>query len=252
MAETARGGTHKRHTGFELTAASELLRSFVARDLIVRYRTPVLGIAWAVTTPLAQMAIFTLVFTRVAPIDVGMPYPLYAYVGMAVWTLTAASLREATTSLSANPILLTKVRFPRAVLPLAPVCTALTDFAIAMLLAVGLIWFYGVGMSWHVGLFPLVLIVHLTFLVGLALLLAVANLFWRDVRHVFDVLIVIWMFASAVNPMTHIIEAYRDVLLRGRVPSGATFTLVACASLATLLIGWVVFQRSERRFAELA
>jgi lipopolysaccharide transport system permease protein len=269
MAETARGGTHKRHTGFELTAASELLRSFVARDLIVRYRTPVLGIAWAVTTPLAQMAIFTLVFTRVAPIDVGMPYPLYAYVGMAVWTLTAASLREATTSLSANPILLTKVRFPRAVLPLAPVCTALTDFAIAMLLAVGLIWFYGVGMSWHVGLFPLVLIVHLTFLVGLALLLAVANLFWRDVRHVFDVLIVIWMFASAavyptqriggragdvlaLNPMTHIIEAYRDVLLRGRAPSGATFTLVACASLATLLIGWVVFQRSERRFAELA
>src|SRR6185436_9971919 len=129
----------------EATAARELLWSFVQRDLIVRYRTPVMGIGWALANPLAQMAIFTLVFTRVAPVDVGMPYPLYAYIGLAAWTLTAASLRDATSSLTSNPVLLTKVRFPREVLPLAPVCTALTDFGVALLLVAGLMWFYGVG-----------------------------------------------------------------------------------------------------------
>src|SRR2546423_952665 len=118
----------------QLIAARELLWSFVERDLIVRYRTPVMGIGWALATPLAQMLVFTLVFTRVARIDVGMPYPLYAYIGLTAWTLTAASLREATSSLAGNPVLLTKVRFPREVLPMASVCTALADFIVASLL----------------------------------------------------------------------------------------------------------------------
>jgi ABC-type polysaccharide/polyol phosphate export permease len=253
----------------QLIAARELLWSFVERDLIVRYRTPVLGIGWALAAPLAQMAIFTMVFTRIAPMDVGMPYPLYAYIGLMAWTLTAASLREATNSLAANPVLVTKVRFPREVLPIASVCTALTDFAVAALLAAGMMWFYRVGISWAVLLFPVVLVVHLTLVSGLALGLAVSNLFWRDVRHVFDVVVTVWMFASAVvypvqrvggrigqvlalNPMTHIIEAYRDVLVRGSLQDPLAFTMVAVASLAVLGGAWFIFQRSERRFAELA
>ena len=253
----------------DLLAARELLRSFVERDLIVRYRTPVMGVAWALATPLLQMAIFTLVFTRVAPVDVGMPYPLYAYVGLAAWSLTAASLREATTSLSSNAVLVTKVRFPREVLPMAAVGTALMDFAVTALLAGVLMWYYGTGITWALLFFPLVLVVQLAFTTGLALLLAAGNLFWRDVRLVFDVVINVWMFATAVvypvqriggrageilalNPMTHVIEAYRDIVVRGRLPDASTFGAVSAVAFAVLLGAWTVFHRSERHFAELA
>jgi ABC-type polysaccharide/polyol phosphate export permease len=172
-------------------------------------------------------------------------------------------------SLAGNPVLVTKVRFPREVLPVAPVCTALTDFFVAVLLAGGLMWYYGVGVPWTAALLPVVLLVHLMLIIGLALLLAVANLFWRDVRHAFDVVVTVWMFASAVvypvdrvggrtgavlalNPMTHIVEAYRDVLVRGRVPSTSTFALVSLVSASVLVLSWLFFRRSERRFAELA
>ena len=252
----------------ELIGARELLWSFVERDLIVRYRTPIMGIAWALATPLLQMAMFTVVFTRVARVDVGMPYPLYAYIGLAAWTLTAAALREATSSLSSNAVLVTKVSFPRAVLPIAAVCTALMDFAVAMLLAAVLLWYYDVGIGLAALLLPLVLLVQLAFTAALALLLAAANLFWQDVRHLFDLFIGVWMFATAVvypvqraggrlgeiltlNPMTHIIEAYRDVLVRDRALD-AGFGMVALVSLAVLAGAWTVFRRSERRFAELA
>lgn len=253
----------------QLITARELLWSLVGRDLIVRYRTPVMGVGWALATPLAQMLVFTLVFTRVARIDVGMSYPLYAYIGLTAWTFTAASLREASDSLSGNPVLLTKVRFPREVLPMASVCTALIDFVVATILVFGVMRLYGVRVTWTVVLFPMVLAVHLVFNTGLALLLAIANLRWRDVRHVFDVVITVWMFASAVvypaqriggragallalNPMTYLIEAYRDVLVRGRLPVVLSFTLVAALSLLLLVLAWLVFQRSEPRFAELA
>lgn len=263
-ASSDRAGTFR-----EMVAARELLWSFVERDLIVRYRTPVLGIGWAVATPFAQMLVFTLAFARVARVDVGMPYPLYAYIGLAAWTLTAAALREGTNSLAGNPVLLTKVRFPREVLPIAAVCTALTDFIVAVMLVGGMMWFYHVELTWAVVLFPLVLIVQLVFVAALALLLSIANLLWRDVRHVFDVLIVVWMFASAVvypaqnvggwlgallaaNPMTQIIEAYRDVLVRGRPPAASPFAVAAAGSLLLFAVSWTVFRRSERRFAEYA
>jgi ABC-type polysaccharide/polyol phosphate export permease len=270
VTDSAAAGARGTVSAFrQLVAARELLWSFVQRDLIVRYRTPVMGVGWALATPLAQMAIFTVVFTRVARIDVEMPYPLYAYIGLMAWTLTAASLREATMSLAGNPVLVTKVRFPREVLPVASVCTALTDFFVAVLLAGGLMWYYSVGVPWTAVLLPAVLLVHLMLIIGLALLLAVANLLWRDVRHMFDVVITVWMFASAVvypvervggrtgavlalNPMTHIVEAYRDVLVRGRVPATSTFALVSLASASVLVMSWLFFRRSERRFAELA
>lgn len=252
-----------------LVAARELLWSFVERDLIVRYRTPVFGIAWAIATPLTQMMIVSVVFAHVGRVDVGMPYPLFAYIGLTAWTLTAAALRGATTSLSSNAVLVTKVPFPREILPLAAVCAALLDFVGAMALTGVLMWHYGQPITPAAMLFPIIVIVHLAFVTGLALLLAVADLFWRDVRHVLDVLVTVWMFASGVvypvqgvggrigallawNPMTQVIEAYRDVIVRGRLPEGPPFLMMSVASLVMLIVAWTVFHRSERQFAELA
>lgn len=246
--------------------ARELLLSFVRRDLTVRYRHAVLGVSWAILTPLLQMVIFTLIFSRVARIETRLPYPLYAFCGLTAWSFTASALRSAMSSLSGNAYLVSKVAFRREVLPLASVIVATVDFAVSLVVVGALMWYYGIPVRATVLVLPAIVLIQLVFTVGLAFVLAAANLLWHDVRYVFDVGITLWMFASAVlypiprlsgvagmvlalNPMTPIIEAYRDVLLRGTLPS---LGMASAAALVTFLSGLVLFQRAEPRFAELA
>ena len=253
----------------ELADARELLWSFVRRDLIVRYRSAIFGIGWAVAAPVLQMAVFAVIFTRVVRVDTGMPYPLFALTGLVAWTLTASALRAATVSLSGNAALVAKVYFPRAVLPLASVVVAFVDFCVALVLVVALMAWYGVVPGPAALLLPVVLLVQLAFTTGLALALASANLYWRDVRYVFEVAVTVWMFATAVvypvrgiggtlgavfalNPMTPIVEAYRDVLLRGVAPDWSRFGWAAAIAVAMLAAGTLLFRRAEPRFAEVA
>lgn len=252
-----------------MRGVAELLWAFVQRDLTVRYRHALLGIAWAILTPLCQMLLFTAVFSRLLRVDTGLPYPVYAFCGLVVWTLTASGLRGAITSLSANAHLVTKVAFRREVLPLAPVVVATVDFLVALAMVALIMAYYGLSLPPTVLLLPVVLVVQLAFTSGLALLLSAANLLWHDVHHVFEIGITLWMFASAVlyplpalggltgavlalNPMTPLIDAYRDILVRGTVPDGTTAAVTAVSALLTLIGGLVAFQRAEPRFAELA
>lgn len=246
---------------------AELLRALIRRDLALRYRNAVMGFGWAAFMPLLQVVIFTLVFTRVAPLDVGMPYPVYAYAGLLVWTMSASAIRAAAMSLTSNPELVTKVYFPREVLPFSAVLVALVDFAVASTVMVLLMAYYGVGVGWSVLLLPIVILVHVALTAGLALLIAMGHLFYADVKYVFELVLLVWMFASSVlypidrvggtlgvvmrlNPMTPIIEAYRDVVLRNTIPEPGPFIAVAAVSLLTLVVGWLVFHRAEFRFAE--
>jgi lipopolysaccharide transport system permease protein len=246
---------------------AELLRALIRRDLSLRYRNAVMGFGWAAFMPLLQMVIFTLVFTRVATLDVGMPYPVYAYGGLLAWTMTASAIRAAAASLTSNQDLVTKVYFPREVLPFSAVLVALVDFAVASVVMVLLMAYYGVGVGWSLLLLPVVVVVHVAFTAGLALLVAMGHLFYADVKYVFELVLLVWMFASSVlypidrvggalgvvmrlNPMTPIIEAYRDVVLRNTIPQPGPFVAVAAVSLLTLAVGWLVFHRAEFRFAE--
>ena len=249
--------------------ARELLWSFVRRDLTVRYRHALLGVSWAILTPVLQSAIFTVIFARVARIETGLPYPLYAFCGLAAWSFTSSALRSAVASLSGNAFLVSKVAFQREVLPLATVIVAAVDFAVALCVVGVLMWYFGVPLRATALALPLVILVQFAFTTGLALMLAAANLLWHDVRYVFEVFVTLWMFASAVlypmprldgvagavlalNPMTPIIEAYRDVLLRGVLPSSSTLGAAAVWAVAILVIGVALFQRAEPRFAEMA
>ena len=245
----------------------ELLRAIVRRDLRLRYQNAILGFGWAVFVPLLQMAIFSVVFTRVAPLDTGVPYPVYAYVGLVPWHMFASALRFAGSSLTANPNLVTKVYFPREVLPFSSVLVALFDFVVASAVLVVLLWFYRIEVGAALLFLPVVVIVQLAFTAGLALVVAMANLFYADVKYVFELLLTLWMFATSVlypieriggtlgsvlllNPMTPIIDAYRAVLLRNSLPEPGPFLVVAIVSLLTLVVGWVLFHRAEFRFAE--
>lgn len=244
----------------------DLLYQMTMRDLRLRYKQTVMGFGWAIFMPLLNTAIFSIIFMRVAPIETAVPYPLFAYCGLLTWNFFASSLKFAVNSLTSNSNLVTKVYFPREIFPISTVVVSLVDFAVGSLVLVLLMIWYRIPVSPAVLFLPFVVAVHLSFTVGISLLLAMGNLFYRDVKYLFEVVVTVWMFATSVvypvemvggrlgtimrlNPLTPIIDAYRDVLLFGRLP-GMAFAGATVVALWTLVFMWVVFHRAEFRFAE--
>lgn len=245
----------------------ELLFRMIARDLLLRYKQTVMGFGWAVFMPLVNTAVFSVVFMRIAHLETSVPYPVFAYCGLMTWNFFASSLRFAVVSLTSNPNLVTKVYFPREIFPISAVIVSLVDFGVASLVLFGFMAYYAIPLTPAVTFLPMVVAVHVMFTTGVALVVAMANLFYRDVKYLFEIVITLWMFATAVvypldgidgtlgvilraNPMTTIIDAYRAVLLRGELPAAMPFAAAAAAGAATLVVGWLLFHRSEFRFAE--
>jgi lipopolysaccharide transport system permease protein len=244
----------------------EVLRQMTLRDLTLRYKQTVMGFGWAVLMPLVNTAVFSVIFTRVAPLDVGMPYPLYAFCGLLAWNFFASALRFSVTSLTSNQILVSKIYFPREIFPIAAVLVALVDFAVAMVPLAALMAYYHAPVGASLVLLPVVIAIHAIFTAAIGLLLAMGNLFYRDVKYLFEVVITMWMFGTSVlypvervggrlgtllglNPMTAIIDAYRSVLLLGTWPS-AELAIAGSMSVVLLAIAWFAFHRSEFAFAE--
>ena len=244
----------------------ELLYQMTRRDLLLRYKQTIMGFGWAVFMPLLNTAVFSVIFTRVAPLDVGMPYPLFAYCGLLFWNFSASSFRFSVTSLTANANLVTKVFFPREIFPISAVLVQLVDLAVGSMVLIALMAYYQIVPTAAIFALPWVLLVHIMLTLSICLLLAMGNLFYRDVKYLFELVVMVWMFTSAVlypvsqiggtigrlmslNPMTPILEAYRDVLLRGHIPD-ATFLITTGVAAVGLLVAWLIFHRAEYEFAE--
>jgi len=245
----------------------ELLVQMTRRDLLLRYKQTVMGFGWAVFMPLVNTIIFSLIFARVAAIDTGMPYPLYAYSGLLAWNFGASALRFGVISLTSNGNLVSKVYFPREIFPFSAVLVALVDTLVGALLLLAMMAWYHVVPGASVLLLPIIVAIHFALTAALALGLAMAHLFFRDVKYLFDILVNAGMFATAVvypvtqvggtlgtvlalNPFTVIIEAYRAVLLRHSTPDAGALLLVGGLSAALLAATWTIFHRAELRFAE--
>ena len=246
----------------------ELLVQMTSRDLLLRYKQTAMGFAWALLTPLTNTLIFSVIFMRVAPLETAVPYPIFVYCGMLSWNFTASALRFAITSLTANTNLVTKVYFPREIFPVSAVAVSLVDVLVASVVLVAMMAYYRIAPAPSLLLLPAVMLVQACFTLAIALFLAMANLFYRDVKYIFEVLLTVWMFASAIvypiesvqggvlglvlrlNPMTTIVDAYRHVLLYGTAPDLLPFTAVALLSGLLLPATWLVFHRAEFRFAE--
>lgn len=262
---------------YDLVRYRELLLTLTWRDLRVRYKQSLLGIAWAVLLPLSMMLVFTFVFTRAidasSALQVSMPYALFAYTGLVPWTFFSVSLGGCVNSLVANRNLVTKVYFPREVFPLSSVGASFVDFCVAGVVLIALMVYFDLAGDWtfvpRVTLLfvPIVVIVQVALTVGIGMLLAMGNLFYRDVRQVFSVGIQLWMFISAVvvpvpqdgsllakliglNPMVPIICAYRDCVIHGRWPDAGGFAYATIVALVLLVGGWTCFRRLSYRFAE--
>ena len=261
----------------ELFRYRELLLSLTWRDIRVRYKQSMLGIAWAVLLPISLMLVFTFVFTRAinatSVLKIDMPYALYAYTGLVPWMFFSMSLGSCVNSLVANRNLVTKVYFPREVFPLSCIASSFVDFAIAMAVLGGLMAYFHLSGAWTftphatVVFLPVIVLVQIILTVGLGMMLAMANLFYRDVRQVFSVVIQLWMFVSAVvvpvpqdgsslariiglNPLVPIIGAYRDCVIFGRWPDASGFLYATVVAVIVLFGGWFCFRRASYRFAE--
>jgi len=247
----------------------ELLYQMTVRDLIVRYKQSVMGFGWAVFMPLVNTVLFSVIFTQVAVLKTDVPYPIFAYAGLMFWNFFASSLRFSVGSLSSNVTLVTKVYFPREILPFSSILVCLVDLGVSATILIGLMIYYQVPPKATLAFVPIILIVQIVFTAGIGLIIAMANLFLRDVKYLFEVVLTVWMFATSVvypidglggrlgvllklNPMTPIIDGYRATILRGELPAPVPFALASLVAFTTLAVGWLMFHRAEFRFAESA
>ncbi len=265
--EPSRGGSALRLA--ELWEFREVLYFIIWRDIKIRYKQTVLGLTWAVLQPAATVVIFSVVFGMLARIESdGAPYPVFALAGLLPWNFFQSGLSQGANSLVGNANLLTKVYFPRALLPLANVATGLVDFSFALLVLLGLMAFYRVPPSAKLLLLPLPLLLALVASLGAGLWLAALNVRYRDVRHTIPFLLQIWMYSTpivypasllpaglrnifALNPMVSVVECFRWSIL-GTETLTAGMLLASCTTALVLLVtGARYFRAMERTFADV-
>ena len=253
----------------ELWSFRELLYFFVWRDVKVRYKQTAIGAAWAVLQPFLTMVVFSLFFGALAKIPSnGLPYPIFYYCALLPWLYFAGALQNATNTVVEQQRVITKVYFPRILLPMAAVCSGLVDFAIGFLVFVAMMIYYGIfpGAAILV-LLPLLLLAVLTAL-ACGLWLSALNAMYRDVRYIVPFLVQFWMFASPVaypaslvperwrwlyglNPMAGVIEGFRWALTGQGQPPGVMLAASAAVVLVLLIGGLIFFQRAEGTLADV-
>jgi lipopolysaccharide transport system permease protein len=252
----------------EIWAYRDLLYFLAWRDVKVRYKQTALGAAWALLQPLFLMVIFTFLFGRVAKVPVPVPYPIFAFCGLLPWQLFAFGLTQSSNSLVQNQHLISKVYFPRLIVPLASVIAGLLDFAIAFVLLLGMMVYYGVPPGPGMLLLPLfVLLAVLTSLTA-GIWLSAVNVRYRDVQHTIGFLVQFWMLATPVgypssvvpprwhwvlglNPMAGVVEGFRWALLgRGERP-GAMLAISVVMVVLLLIAGLHYFRKVEKTFADI-
>lgn len=253
----------------ELWNYRELLYFLTWRDIKVRYKQTVLGAAWAVIQPFFTMVVFSLFFGRLAkvPSD-GIPYPVFAYCALVPWTFFAGALDRAGNSLVGSANLLTKVYFPRLVIPMSAVLAGLLDFAIAFAVLLGMMLVYGITPTWAIVTLPLFLLLALVTALGSGLWLSALNVQYRDVRYTIPFITQFWMFASPVayaaslvpdqwrwlyglNPMVGVIEGFRWALL-GKETAPGMMLIVSVIMVVLIFVGGLYyFRRMEKTFADV-
>jgi lipopolysaccharide transport system permease protein len=252
----------------ELWAYRELVTSFTLRDIKLRYKQTGLGIAWAVLQPLLTMVIFTVFFGGLAKIPSdGVPYPLFVLAALLPWTLFADGLTRSTTSMVQNSNIMTKVYFPRLIMPLSSIISPLVDFAVSFIILLAMMVYYGYAPTLNIIFLPLFLLLVLATSFGVGLWLSALNVKYRDFQYTVPFLIQIWMFASPVvystslvpaslrvwyglNPMAGVIEGFRWALLGSGAPSA--MVLVSVGMVIVLLVsGMFYFRRMEQYYADI-
>jgi lipopolysaccharide transport system permease protein len=253
----------------QFSQSRELLWAWTGRTIRGRYQQSALGWLWAIIQPSATVLFFSIIFTRIVPVDTGdIPYPVFSYIAVVPWTLLSTSITDMTISLVGNMALVNKIYFPRETLPIAAMLARLFDFGIAVCLFVVLMLIFRVPANLITWLYlPIILAIQLLLIVGLGLAFAAVNVFYRDTQSLVALGLQLWFYASPIiypvtlvpesfrtlyflNPMAGILTAYRTVLLEQSAP-GSYLVLAAVVSVVIFLLGYWIFKRVEFQFADI-
>jgi lipopolysaccharide transport system permease protein len=253
----------------EIWEYRELLYFLVWRDIKVRYKQTALGATWAVIQPFFTMVVFSVFFGHLGKIPSdGLPYPIFAFAALVPWTYFANGLNQSSNSLVGSSGLITKVYFPRLIIPLGSVFSGIIDFAIAFVMLLGMMLFYGLVPTLNVLWLPLFVLLALVAALGVGLWLSALNVEYRDVRHVVPFITQFWMLATPIaypssmlpepwrtvyglNPMAGVVEGFRWALLGKGNPPGPIIAVSAAAAILILITGAFYFRRMERTFADI-
>jgi lipopolysaccharide transport system permease protein len=253
----------------ELWEYRELLYFLTWRDIKVRYKQTALGAAWAIIQPLFTMLVFSLFFGRLAKIPSdGIPYPIFSYAALVPWTFFANGLNQSSNSLVGSSNLITKVYFPRLVIPISTVISGVIDFILAFIVLLILMFYYGIAPTLNIIWLPGFLLLAFITALGVGLWLSALNVEYRDVRYIVPFLTQFWMFATPIaypstllndpwrtiyglNPMVGVIEGFRWALLGTNTKPGPIIAASAIAALVILIGGTFYFKRMERNFADV-
>jgi len=254
----------------DLWVYRELIYFMIWRDVRVRYKQTMLGAAWAVIQPVLTMLVFTFIFGRIAklPTDSDIPYPIFSYVALLPWGLFVTALNQASRSLTSNNNMVTKIYFPRLVLPLSSVLAGLVDFTIAFVILIGMMFYYGVTPSLNaIWALPLFLLLAIITALGVALWLAAINVQYRDVNYALPFMTQFWLFLTPVaysaklisekwqlvyslNPMAGVVNGFRWALLGTDTGPGPEMAVSVAISLLVLIGGLFYFRNMEKTFAD--
>ena len=253
----------------ELFLYRELLWRWVVRNVKVRYKQSLLGIAWAILQPLSATIIFAVVFSRFVrvPTD-GIPYPIFYYSALLPWTFSSSSITFGVSCLVNNMGLVTKIYFPREILPIAAVIASFVDFLIAAVIYVGMMIFYQVpvGPSWV--WVPVLILIQIALTLGVVLFASALNVFYRDIRFVVPLGMQLWMYLTPIiyplsmvperfralymlNPMAGLIDSYRRIILQAQWPDSTNLLVAAVISVGIFFLAYLYFKRAEAAFADI-
>jgi lipopolysaccharide transport system permease protein len=254
----------------ELWAYHELLYFLVWRDIKVRYKQTALGVGWAVLQPFVAMVIFSVIFGHLARIkaDYGLPYPLFVYTGLLAWQYFSSSLTLSSLSVVGNSPLVTKVYFPRLLLPLASIAVPVIDFLCSFAILIGMFFWYGRAPHWHAVVIPVFLGMALLTAFGVGLWLSALNVRYRDVPYTIPFLTQIWLYATpviypvslvppkyhwliAINPMAGVVDGFRWAVLGRGIPNYTVYGVSTAVGIVLVVSGLWYFKRVERRFADV-
>ena len=245
----------------------ELLKTSISKDVRGKYKNSILGVVWSFLNPLLQIAVYALVFPllmRGAGID---NYTVFICCGLIPWTFFSAAISRTAFTIIENGNILKKVYFPREILPISVVTSEAINFAISTLIIIAFVIGYGVGITKYVIFYPLILLIQYFLLIGISFIVSSVTVFFRDLQHFINIALQLFFYATPIvyapgqipesfqwiiqyNPMTYIINAYRDIFYYKQEPDVLSLVIVLVFSIVLCLVGYFIFHKLQKKFAE--
>ena len=250
----------------ELYHYRELLKTSVRKEVRGRYKNSFFGILWSFFNPILQIAVYAVIFPLIMRNNIDN-YVVFLCTGLIPWTFFTSSIVQSGSTFLANGNIVKKVYFPREILPISVVTSTLVNFVISTIIILALSLIYGMGLSWYLLLYPIIVLIQYIFQLGLALIVSAITVYFRDIEHFIGIALQVLFYATPIvydaatipanfqlimqlNPMAHIINAYRSIFYYHTSPNWTSLAIMFAISLVIIVLGYIIFQKLQKRFAE--